>query len=375
MAGVYIHIPFCKQACHYCDFHFSTQLNHKTAMLNAIKKEIAIRSVTFSQSIETIYFGGGTPSVLTPTEIAELIHQVQSHFNVSKNPEITLEANPDDLNTSTLQSLSDSYVNRLSIGIQSFDNRELKMMNRAHNADQAIQCLDAASKLFKNISIDLIYGMPDSSLASWQKNIEQALEFDFPHISSYALTIEPKTALYHFVKQEVITPLEEEKVQDQYHLLVDRMEQNHFVHYELSSFGKQGYFSKNNTAYWKGKTYLGIGPSAHSFDGQKRSWNVSNNAQYINALQKGMRPFEEEILSKVDQYNEYIMTGLRTLWGVSEKEVRHRFGESYVEHLLKQSQRYVDEGLLFWDQKCLKTTSKGSFLSDGIASALFLINL
>jgi len=344
-------------------------------MLSAIKKEIALRSTSFTQQIETIYFGGGTPSVLTPSEIAELIEQVQSHFDVSENPEITLEANPDDLSQSMLQSLSSSSVNRLSIGIQSFDNRELKMMNRAHNADQALQCLDAASSLFKNISIDLIYGMPDSSLESWQKNIQQALEFDLPHISSYALTIEPKTALHHFVKQEVIVPLDEQKVQDQFHLLVDVMEQNKFVHYELSSFGKQGYFSKNNTAYWKGKTYLGIGPSAHSFDGQTRSWNVSNNAKYIQSLQKGVRPFEEEILTKVDQYNEYIMTGLRTIWGVSEKEISHRFGDSYAQHLLKHSQRYVNEGLLFWDHKCLKTTAKGSFLSDGIASALFLINL
>ena len=248
-------------------------------------------------------------------------------------------------------------------------------MNRAHNAVQAHEALEAASALFTNISIDLIYGMPDSSESSWQKNIEQALSYDLPHISSYALTIEPKTALDYFVKKEIIIPLEEEKVQAQFAILVNILHANQYIHYELSSFGKEGYFSKNNTAYWKGKTYLGIGPSAHSFDGQKRSWNVSNNAKYIQSLQKGVRPFEEEILSKVDQYNEYIMTGLRTIWGVSEKEIQLRFGESYVQHLSKQSQRFVDEGLLFWDQKCLKTTAKGNFLSDGIASALFLINL
>lgn len=376
MAGVYIHIPFCKQACHYCDFHFSTQLTHKKELLEALNTEILLRSTNFSDPIETIYFGGGTPSILKPSEIIQLISQVRTYFDVIDKPEITIEANPDDLNPSVLQALSDASVNRLSIGVQSFDDRELKMMNRAHNADQAHRALEDATVFFQNISIDLIYGMPESSEATWQKNIEQALSYEFPHISSYALTIEPKTALDHFVKKEVIVPLEEEKVQVQYQLLVDQLDANQYVHYELSSFGKEGYFSKNNTAYWKRKTYIGIGPSAHSFDGQKRSWNVSNNAKYIQSLQKKIRPFEEEILTKVDQYNEYIMTGLRTMWGVSLSEIRSRFGVSYAEHLLKQSNPFVNQELVYWDQQQrLKTTSKGSFLSDGIASSLFLINL
>lgn len=376
MAGLYIHIPFCKQACHYCDFHFSTQLTHKAALLKALSTEIGLRSATCSHTIETIYFGGGTPSILESSEIADLIYQVRTHYDVIDNPEITIEANPDDLTPAVLQAFSEASINRLSIGIQSFDDRELTMMNRVHNADQAHRALKAASTFFKNISIDLMYGMPDSSELSWQKNIKQALSYGFPHISSYALTIEPKTALDHFVKKEVITPLEEEKVHAQFDVLVDMLHANQYVHYELSSFGKEGYFSKNNTAYWKGKTYIGIGPSAHSFDGQKRSWNVSNNAKYIQSLEKQIRPFEEEVLTKVDQYNEYIMTGLRTMWGVSLQEIHNRFGESYAQYLLKHSKRYVNEELIYWDQnQHLKTTPKGRFLSDGIASSLFLINL
>ncbi len=376
MSGIYIHIPFCKQACHYCDFHFSTQLGKKEVMLLAIKKEIELRKDEFeNHKVETIYFGGGTPSILTTTEIETLVTAVHENYKLVENPEITLEANPDDLTDDKIVELSNSPINRLSIGIQSFFDEDLKLMNRAHSSDEAIKSLSMATQYFDNISIDLIYGIPGMDNKRWKANIEKALSFELPHISSYALTVEPKTALKKFIEKGIVANVDDEQAQEQFNILVDVLEKNDFVNYEISNFGKQGYFSKNNTSYWQGKKYVGIGPSAHSFDGQNRSWNIRNNPKYIKALEGEVLPKETETLSKTDRYNEYVMTGLRTIWGVSLEKIKHDFGQTYLDYLNKQTKKYLEKHLLFVDNGKLLATKKGKFLVDGIASDLFMINL
>ena len=375
-AGIYIHIPFCKQACHYCDFHFSTSLKKKDEMITAIISEISMRKNELgNEVIQTIYFGGGTPSVLSNDEIQHIIDAVYENFDVVSNPEITLEANPDDLSGDRIVELSQSRINRLSIGIQSFFEEDLKLMNRAHNAKQAEECIAEAVKYFDNISIDLIYGIPNMSNERWLQNVEKALSFGVPHISSYALTVEPKTALHTFIQKGIVAPPNDEVAQQHFLLLVDALEANGFVHYELSNFGKEGYFSQNNTAYWLGKKYLGIGPSAHSYNGISRSWNIANNALYLKAIQVNELPLEREELTVTDRYNEYIMTGLRTIWGVSAERVQQEFGEVYYNHLIREIAEFVNNGLLSFEGGVLKTTRKGKFLADGIASDLFFINL
>lgn len=375
MAGIYIHIPFCKQACYYCDFHFSTSLKKKDGLLDALVKEIVLRKDELNDEVvETIYFGGGTPSMLNQIEIDRIIDAVYSCHSVIDNAEITLEANPDDLNLETIKELANSKVNRLSIGIQSFFEEDLKLMNRAHNAKEAVECLSVATKFFDNISVDLIYGIPGLTHNKWKENIHTALRFNIPHISSYALTVEPKTALEALIKKGEIQDTDDAQAETQFHMLIDILEAQGFDHYELSNFGKKGFYSKNNSAYWKGKSYIGVGPSAHSFDGEKRSWNVRNNSKYINALKENTLPIEREILSIVDRYNEYIMTGLRTIWGVSLEKVEIDFGKDYLVYLLAQSDKYLSEDLLYIENEKLKTTQKGKFLSDGIASHLFKLN-
>jgi oxygen-independent coproporphyrinogen-3 oxidase len=376
MSGIYIHIPFCKQACHYCDFHFSTSLKKKDDLLNALVKELELRKDEFkNQTVETIYFGGGTPSLLTKDEIELIINSVYKNYKVIENPEITLEANPDDLSKEQINSLANTEINRLSIGIQSFFEDDLKLMNRAHNAKEAKQCLDEATKHFQNISVDLIYGIPGLGNERWIENIETVLSYNIPHISSYALTVEPKTALETFIKKGVIKNVDDDLAQEQFHILIEKLETAGFVHYELSNFGKPEYFSKNNSAYWLGKPYLGIGPSAHSFNGNERGWNVRNNSKYIKSLEQKIVPIETETLSITDKYNEYVMTGLRTVWGVSLEKVEQDFGQQYKNYLLEHSQKHINEHLLYLDNNKLLVTKKGKFLSDGIASDLFKINL
>ena len=376
MSGIYIHIPFCKQACHYCDFHFSTSMKKKDEMVLALAKEIELRKGESQyEIIETIYFGGGTPSVLTIDDIRFLINSVYEHYQVVGNPEITLEANPDDLDNEIIIQYANSPINRLSIGVQSFFEDDLQLMNRAHNSAEAKKCLEFATQHFDNISIDLIYGMPNMSNEKWLQNIETALSFNIPHISSYALTVEPKTALHKMIKSGSIPTLDDDLAQQHFHILIDKLQENGFVHYELSNFGKPDYFSKNNTAYWLGKKYIGIGPSAHSYNGESRSWNIANNSLYLKAIAENKLPSETEILSKTDQYNEYIMTGLRTIWGVSLVRIETEFGTKYLEYLYQQAEKYISDNLLEIENNVLKTTKKGKFLSDGIASDLFLLNL
>ena len=375
MSGIYIHIPFCKQACHYCDFHFSTSMKKKEEMVLALAKEIRLRkNESGDENVETIYFGGGTPSVLTSAEIDFLIAAVYENYTVIENPEITLEANPDDLSSERILELAKSKINRLSIGIQSFFEDDLQMMNRAHNSAEAQKCLIEATQYFDNISIDLIYGVPGMSNEKWQDNVDTALSFGIPHISSYALTVEPKTALKKLIQTGKIAEPNDEVAQEHFMILVATLEKNGFIHYELSNFGKENYFSKNNSAYWLGKKYIGIGPSAHSYDGVSRSWNIANNALYLKAMDAGQLPNEVEILSVSDRYNEYIMTGLRTIWGVSLDRVETEFGVRYLDYLMKQAQKFLDDGLLYIEKNILKPTKKGKFLTDGIASDLFILN-
>ena len=374
MAGLYIHIPFCKKACHYCNFHFSTSLKNRKKIISSMIKEIEIKSIGYEDLIETIYFGGGTPSLLSIIEIDSLIKAVIDNFKISKKPEITLEANPDDLNISKLKELSNSLINRLSIGIQSFNDQDLKLMNRSHNSFDSINCIDNSLKYFDNISIDLIYGMPNSNLISWEKNLNLALNWDLNHISAYALTVEPKTALEKYIQKEIILPLDEEFVYDQFNLMYDKLSDLNYINYELSSFAKKGYFSKNNSGYWLGKKYVGIGPSSHSFDGFSRSWNVSNNKLYVNDIQNNKMYHQKEKLTQIDQYNEYIMTGLRTMWGISLSNLQEKFGKKIKTHFVTKSKKFIESKLLIIENDLIKTSKKGKFLSDGIASDLFLIN-
>ncbi|QQY83263.1 radical SAM family heme chaperone HemW [Tamlana sp. s12] len=382
-AAIYIHIPFCKQACYYCDFHFSTSLKKKDELLQSLILELEMRKADFENLIiETIYFGGGTPSLLSQEEIQVLLDAVYKHYTVCDAPEITLEANPDDLSSSKIRVLAHSPVNRLSIGVQSFFEDDLKSMNRAHNAHEAKACLEEAIAYFDNITIDLIYGIPNMSLEKWDANIALALGFGVPHISSYALTVEPKTALDSFVKKGVFPPIDEDLALQHFNHLLKRTHEAGFVHYEISNFGKPDYFSKHNTSYWQGKPYLGIGPSAHSFLGNERSWNVANNNKYIQSIAKGELPKTVETLSKIDRFNEYVMTGLRTIWGVSLPQVEAEFGETFLQYLQKHAAPFLNDDLLAMSEgvnengqviKSLIATQKGKFLIDGIASELFMI--
>ena len=375
MAGIYLHIPFCKQACHYCDFHFSTTLKNKQRVVDAICKELVLRKDELKDEVKTIYFGGGTPSLLSENELSQIFKTIYENFSVLKNAEITLEANPDDLSEEKLFQLSKSLINRLSIGVQSFFEEDLKLMNRAHNAAEAWESIKLSKKYFSNISIDLIYGIPKMTNQRWLQNLEKAFALDVPHISCYALTVEPKTALKTFIEKGIVPPVEDEVAQEQHQILVSETEKRGFMNYEFSNFGKSGFESQNNMAYWQGKPYLGVGPSAHSYNGKTRSWNVANNSKYIKAIEAKTLPLERETLTKNDRYNEYVMTRLRTMWGIQLEEVEKLFGKKHLEYLLMQAQLHIKNDFLIMENNTLKVTKKGKFLSDGIASDLFLLNL
>lgn len=374
MAGIYFHFPFCRQACHYCNFHFSTQLKHQDEMLLGFEKEIELRVEHWTSAFESIYFGGGSPSLLSITSIEKLINVVDKNFKLCDSIEITLEVNPDDVSFEYLEALSSIGINRLSIGIQSFLNSELKLMNRIHNADQGIKTIEWTAQLFDNFSVDLIYGIPSSDLSNWKKNLNQALSFDVPHLSIYALTVEPQTVLAHQVKNKKIQLLEEDLVKSQYDWMVNRMEAEGFQNYEFSNFSKPGFISVNNSNYWKGKAYMGVGPAAHSFDGKRtRSWNLPNNIKYLDFIQHGILPTQSEILNTNDAFNEYLMTRLRTSWGVSIQKINDTFGKHYSDYLEKQVENHLINQRVYWDGDALKVTKKAKFLTDGIASDLFLL--
>ena len=375
MSGIYIHIPFCKQACHYCNFHFSTNLKSKDLIIKAITDEIILKAKFNNEVIETIYFGGGTPSILDLNDFEKILNSIFKNYKIGIDPEITLEANPDDLSKAKLKNLKKQSINRLSIGVQSFVEKELKLMNRAHDSNKAIKSIEISKLIFDNISVDLLYGLPDSSVDTLNYNIDILTKFNVNHISSYAITLEPKTALEKYVKNGLVELPDDNIVFDQFIYVNKELVANNYINYELSSFAKPNFFSKNNTAYWKRKKYIGIGPSAHSYDGINRSWNISNNKKYVDQINSGNLYYKTEKLSKIDHYNEYIMTGLRTMWGISLGYIENKFDSKFKNYFLKNVKKYVDQNLIKINDDVYKTTESGRFLADGIASELFMIDL
>ncbi|WP_160712403.1 radical SAM family heme chaperone HemW [Chitinophaga solisilvae] len=374
MAGIYLHIPFCKQACYYCNFHFSTSLRQKDELVAALLKEIVLQKDYLSgETVQTIYFGGGTPSLLTVAELQQLLAALRSTFPVAADAEITLEANPDDLDSGRLESLRDAGINRLSIGIQSFHEADLRWMNRAHNSEQALRCITDAQKVgFRNITIDLIYGGPTLTDEGWQENVAQTIALGIPHISCYALTVEPGTALDHFISKKKMEPTDPDKAARHFELLMQWLEAAGFEHYEISNFGKPGWHSRHNSSYWQGQQYLGLGPSAHSFNGHSRQWNIANNAQYIRSLAAGKVPSELETLTTAMQFNEYIMTSLRTAAGCNLEWVAEKFSAPQSSQLLASSQPFISKGWMEQKGETLRLTKAGRLFADGIAADLFI---
>ncbi len=375
MSGIYIHIPFCKQACNYCDFHFSTSLQNKEALVKSILSEIDLRlNYLQDKTIETIYFGGGTPSLLSEKETFLILEKIYKLYNVSKNAEVTLECNPDDLSDEKLKELKRLEVNRLSIGLQSFNEEELIWMNRAHTAKESESSVKhAQDRGFENITIDLIYGSKFSNLTNWKKTLDKAIALDVKHISSYNLTIEDKTKLGHDLKSKKETAIDDEKSSELFLEMIDRLEKNNFIHYEISNFGKEGFFSIHNSNYWKGAHYLGLGPSAHSFDGSSRQWNVSNNNLYIkHVTEKKDSYFEREVLTEKERFNEYILTSLRTIWGVDLNYLKANFNNDFVKAFLQQVETYVKNETVVVKDTTYTLTEKGKLLADKIASELFM---
>ena len=374
MAGLYLHIPFCKKSCHYCNFHFSTSDKNKEEIIASLCKEIGLRAKELNGAVlESIYFGGGTPSLLSQVDLNLIFHTIEQNFQLLPTAEITLEANPDDLSLQKIKQLAATPINRLSVGVQSFFEPDLKAMNRAHTAKEAHESLVKAQEFFNNISIDLLYGMPQMSGSRWKKNLQIAFDLKLQHLSCYAMTVEPKTALEHFIKTNQHPPLDQSVAAAHFEILKAATAKAGFVHYEVCSFGKPGYFSRHNSSYWLGKSYLGLGPSAHSFDGHKRSWNVSNNSQYVKALDNEKLPLTSEILTPENRFNEYLMTGLRTMWGVSLEYIEKEFGSEFHIALLNNASYHMTSENLVLENQYLKITPKGQFLSDGIASDLFIL--
>lgn len=374
MAGFYIHIPFCKKLCSYCDFYFTMSLEHKEEMLDALAKEIAERrDYLHGETISTLYFGGGTPTVCSTSQLKVLIDRVKELYPCQIE-ELTVEANPDDLTPEYLADLRAIGVNRLSIGIQSFVERDLQLMNRRHNAQMAIDVVPMAQAAgFDNISIDLIYGIPGQTEEEWIDNLEKALSLNVQHISAYHLSIEPKTVFGNKMKRGLFRPIDDEASERLYRLLESRLKGGGFEHYEVSNFAKPGFYSRHNTAYWTYAKYIGIGPSAHSFDGTSRQWNIANNSRYLKAIANGTVHYEVEHMSLAEQYNELILTSLRTMWGLDRQALQTRFGEPLVGYFNASIKPYVDCGKLVDDGVSVRIPTEHFLLSDGIMSDLFYV--
>lgn len=374
MAGIYIHIPFCKKKCNYCNFFSVASLAGKNNILPAIADELhARRDYMKGEEIETIYFGGGTPSLLTAAEIDSLLQSISNDYKIAIDAEITLEANPDDLTPEKLAELRKTKINRLSIGIQSFYDDDLEYLNRAHNARQASAAVkDAQAAGFSNITLDLIYGIPTLSDERWVSNVLRAMSLGVQHISAYSLTVESRTPLEYLIRKGKAKPVEEEQSIRHFELLTALMRENDFIHYEISNFCLEGWYASHNTNYWKGRKYLGIGPSAHSYDGKTRQWNVSGINSYIQAIQNGSGPEGSETLSTAQHYNEYVMTSLRTIWGCSLDEISKRYGEEYAQYIRKLSASYLDDEKLILEDGILRISVSGLLMADAIASDLFV---
>ncbi len=373
MAGIYIHIPFCAKKCFYCDFFMSLSLEHKKDYLSALKKELKIRkNYLQNQTIETVYLGGGTPSLLNAGEINDLFSEIYKLFNVSENPEITLEANPDDLSEKNLKNLKNTPVNRLSIGIQSFFEDDLKIMNRRHSARQSIEAVKTAQNTgFDNISGDLIYGLPNMTSEKWQKNLDIFFNLNIPHLSAYHLTYEPNTVFFKKLKNGKHKEITEEESLNQFKILINESQKNKMIHYETSNFARENVFSKHNFGYWQQKHYLGAGASAHSYDGNSRQFNIKNLKQYIEKVRKNEIFFEKEILSDTDKYNDYIITTLRTVNGCNTDYIRENIDEKYAEFVLQKSGKHIKSGNLIFKNNILKISEKGKFTENLIIEDLF----
>lgn len=372
MAGIYLHIPFCKQACYYCDFHFSTNLSKKSEMVAVIKEELKLRKSYLSEErIDSIYFGGGTPSLLQEAELQGILATVRQNYTISEDAEITLEANPDDLSRENLQCFLTAGINRLSIGIQTFDDSRLRFIHRAHTACEALQSLENARMKFENITADLIYGIPPDDISAWESDLKTMLSFDLPHLSIYGLTIEERTVFGHRARKGTLAEISEESAARHYQLAVDLLAAHGYERYEVSNFAKPGFYSRHNSSYWDDQKYLGVGPGAHSYDGYARAYNVSNNARYMDTIRQGKLPLSIEKRSHSEQLNEYLYTRLRTKQGLEMTAFAQRFGRDlYLDHRVLVDQLIAD-GLLKKEDWQLTLTNKGFLLADEISLRLF----
>lgn len=376
MAGIYIHVPFCRKACTYCNFHFSTSLKNVETYQAALLREITLQKDFFAPNtaINSVYWGGGTPSILSASAIDEIWNHLHKYFQLSPDAEVTLEANPDDLSPTYLQALAQTPVNRLSIGVQSFRDNDLQLMNRSHSALQAIESLENAQKFgFKNLSIDLIYGLPQMDSRQWQQQLDRLKEFDIPHFSAYALTVEPKTVLAHQIKTGKQPPVEEDQAAEHFALLQKFAHEQAYEHYEISNLAKAGHQAKHNSAYWQQLPYLGLGPAAHSYRPPYRRWNVASNALYIKALQNAKIPYEQEELTLTDVYNEYVMTRLRLRDGVDKRYIENHFSAEIRKHWHKETKRLEQNDKLKQNGNYMYIPEKKMFMSDGIAEQLFYV--
>lgn len=373
-AGIYLHIPFCKTRCTYCDFYTLTNESNIDAFVEAICSEVALRKDEIHEEVKTIYFGGGTPSRLSISQFEKIFEALYQNYNIDSNAEITVEANPDDLSDEYLKTLSNLPVNRLSIGIQSFNDNELKFLSRRHSSHQAINSIKLAkSHGFNNISVDLMYGLPDQTEEIWRDNLKQVTDLDIQHLSAYHLIYEEKTRMYSMLQAGKIKPVDEELSTTMFSMLIDWMTSHNFIQYEISAFGKEGCFSQHNTSYWKNRKYLGLGPAAHSYNGYDRSWNVSSLNKYIKGVESGNLHRETEHLNINQKYNEFILTGLRTMWGVDLSEMIKVFGEDIYNHCIENAQPYINSDKLIIQENTLKLSRKGIFISDGIMSDLMRV--
>ncbi len=375
MAGIYIHIPFCRQKCYYCDFYKTVNTNQTDNFITALKNEAVLRKdYILSEKVNTIYFGGGTPSVLTGDQLSYIMKFLNDCFQVTPNAEITFEANPDDLTKEYLQMLKEAGINRLSIGIQSFQNEHLKKMNRRHNAEQATQAIEnAASAGFSNLSADLIYGLPGLSLQEWKSSLQQIFRLPVVHLSAYHLTYHQGTPFYTWLKKGTLKELSENESIEQFNFLIDEAEKAGFEQYEISNFARNGLYSKHNSAYWSGEKYLGLGPSAHSFNGNSRRWNIAHVEGYIRGIESNTSWFEEEQLSEKDKFNEYILTRIRTRWGISVQEIEKRFGLKYAGQVEKEAAKYLFSGKMKENNGIYTLTRKGLFVSDDLMTDFMII--
>jgi oxygen-independent coproporphyrinogen-3 oxidase len=375
MAGLYIHIPFCRKACHYCNFHFSTSLQNAQEVLKAIETEIALRSSEVEEEIKTIYFGGGTPSLIDVNAIESILNQIGKHFVIHQDAEITLEANPDDINKIKATSWKEIGINRFSLGIQSFEDDYLQWMNRAHNASQCFEAIDIIRETgFENFSIDLIYGTPGQTKEGWIKDLQTAIDLKIPHLSCYALTIEEKTALHHLIEKGEKEEVSPDEQAERFQLLMELSSSAGYHHYEISNLALTGFESKHNSAYWEGIPYLGIGPSAHSYDGKIRKWNIANNMIYTNGILNNSPQFEEELLSDNDQFNEYCMTAIRRSKGIEKQKIILLGGNNRLLAMNEMLKPYINSGKVIEDHDGWKLTNEGKFFADGIAASLFIVD-